>query len=42
VLLSPTLVLSDADIAAIERILRESIRETMDDLVREKLWQPGA
>ncbi len=42
VLLSPTLVLSESDIAAIERILRESIRETMDELSRERLWRPGA
>ncbi|MFO0997684.1 MAG: aminotransferase class III-fold pyridoxal phosphate-dependent enzyme [Alphaproteobacteria bacterium] len=40
ILLSPTLVLSDGDLADIERILRESIRETMDELVREKLWRP--
>jgi adenosylmethionine-8-amino-7-oxononanoate aminotransferase len=42
VLLSPTLVLSESDIAEIERILRESIRETMDELELERLWRPAA
>jgi putrescine---pyruvate transaminase len=41
-LLSPTLVMSPDDTAACESILRASIREVMDELVREGLWKPKA
>ena len=39
-LMSPTLILAESDIDEIVRILEESIKETMDDLVREGAWKP--
>ncbi|MBM3541563.1 MAG: aminotransferase class III-fold pyridoxal phosphate-dependent enzyme [Alphaproteobacteria bacterium] len=39
ILLSPTLVMSEADIAESAAILRASIRETMDEVKREGLWR---
>jgi adenosylmethionine-8-amino-7-oxononanoate aminotransferase len=39
-ILSPPLIVTDAQIEEIAQTLRGAIRETMDDLVREGLWQP--
>ena len=37
--LSPPLILERAQIDTMVTVLHESIRETMNDLVREGLWQ---
>ena len=39
-ILSPPLIVTDVQIEEIAQTLRGAIRETMDDLVREGLWQP--
>ena len=39
-ILSPPLIVTDGQIEEIGQILRGAIQETMDDLVREGLWQP--
>jgi putrescine aminotransferase len=40
-ILSPTLILTEAQIDEIAETLRAAIKETMDDLVREGVWQPA-